>query len=403
MHAAVSLLLVLAGLSCSQPRTTSSLQPASTVPPGGATGQAPDATVRAGALEPLRSLRVASWNLEWLHRRDGAGPVPRRAEDYTRLSHYADRLAADVIAVQEVDGAEALQRVFDRARYDLQLAQETGTQLGGFAIRQGLEVERHPDVVALNTTGGLRSGVDISVRVNGTQLRLLGVHLKSGCFGAPLQGAKSSCQKLKAQLPRLEQWIDARAAAGEPFIVLGDFNRHLRTGDAFYSELDDGVPPNADLTLLTDGRKSGCWGGEYPDFIDHITVSKDAAPWVLEGSFAQQLYDEADSPHRKRLSDHCPISIVMRPGRFVTPPAASPPSGTPPAPSGSPPSPPAAPPVPVSQPIKGNLSSRGKKLYHAPGCPQYERVQIDASKGERLFATEVEARAAGWQKAPGCP
>ncbi|MEY2930009.1 MAG: hypothetical protein RL033_758 [Pseudomonadota bacterium] len=410
MRSAVSLLL-LAGLGCTQPQTTRSLQPGSAVPSGGAPGQAPDATVREGAQAPLRSLRIASWNLEWLHRRDGAGPVPRRSEDYVRLSHYADRLAADVIAVQEVDGAEALQRVFDGSRYALQLAQEKGTQLGGFAIRQGLEVERHPDVVALNTTGGLRSGVDVSVSVNGTRLRLLGVHLKSGCFGAPLQGAKSSCHKLKAQLPRLEEWIDARAAAGEPFIVLGDFNRHLRTGEAFYSELDDGVPPNADLTLLTDGRKSNCWSGEYPDFIDHIAVSKDAAPWVLEGSFAQQLYDEADAPHRKRLSDHCPISIVLRPGRTATQSAGAQPSVTQAAatqaaatqPSGSTPSPPAAPPMAASPPIKGNLSSHGKKLYHAPGCPQYERVQIDPNKGERLFATEVEARAAGWQKAPGCP
>ncbi len=377
---------------CSRPRSAAPTASDTPVPPS-------TPTVREGAREPLRSLRIASWNLEWLNRNDGKGPVARGAQDYARLRRYAERLAADVIAVQEVDGAEAVQRVFDSSQYQLQLARERGNQLGGFAIRHGLPMQRHPDLTALNTTGGLRSGVDISVHVNGTSLRLLGVHLKSGCFDAPLHGKHPSCRKLRAQLPRLEQWIDARAAENQPFVVLGDFNRQLRSGEAFYSELDDGEPPNADLTLLTDGRRSECWGGEYPNFIDHIALSKNAAPWLVEGSFAQQLFDAADARHRRRLSDHCPISVVLRPGA-VSSTALAAPSSTPPAasPLPAPSSPPAA-----SGAIKGNVSSRGKKLYHAPSCPQYERVQIDAARGERLFASEADAVAAGWQRSPDCP
>lgn len=375
--------------SCAQPRASSSLQQGSAEAQGGAMAQPlqPE-RVNPAALEPLRSLRIASWNLEWLHRHEGAGPVPRRAEDYARLRGYAERLGADVIAVQEVDGAEALQRVFAADRYELQLAREGGNQLGGFAVRKGLPLQRYPDVTALNTTGGLRGGVDISVSVNGASLRLLGVHLKSGCFDAPLHGTLSSCRKLRAQLPRLEQWIDERAAEEQPFIVLGDFNRQLRQGEAFYSELDDGVPPNADLTLVTDGQQSTCWGGAYPNFIDHIALSRDAARWLAAGSFAQQLYDEADGRHRKRLSDHCPISIMLTPG--VTG-AASPPAQPQPTTTAT------------VTPVKGNVSSSGKKLYHVPGCPQYERVQIDERKGERRFSTEAAAQAAGWEKAPGCP
>lgn len=386
------LLLCSALLGCAQPRAAGSSAPGSE--------RQGSAAPRNVTLEPLRSLRIASWNLEWLHRQDGAGPVPRRAEDYARLRSYAERLAADVVAVQEVDGPEALARVFDPGRYDLQLADERGNQRGGFAVRRGLETIRHPDFTGLNTTGGLRSGVDVSVRVNGASLRLLGVHLKSGCFDAPLHGSQSSCRKLRQQVPRLEQWVDARAAAGEPFAVLGDFNRHLRTGDAFYTELDDADPPNADLTLVTDGQQSTCWGGEYPNFIDHIVLSRDAAPWLVAGSFAQQPFDTADAPHRRRLSDHCPISVVLRPtptGSAARSPEAQPSSAAPPY------SRPLAPPPAVPGLIKGNVGARGRKLYHLPGCPQYEHVRIDERKGERRFGTEAEARAAGWAKAPGCP
>lgn len=402
-------LVCLSLLACGQPRSTSALpQASSEVQSAAAPGPAQRVEPPQGAPGAVRSLRIASWNLEWLHRQDGAGPVPRRAQDYERLKRYAERLAADVVAVQEVDGPEALQRVFDPGQYELQLADERGNQRGGFALRRGLEIVRHPDVTALNTTGGLRNGVDVSVRTNGTSLRLLGVHLKSGCFDAPLHGTQSSCRKLRQQLPQLEQWIDARAAAGEPFAVLGDFNRQLRSGDAFYAELDDADPPSADLTLVTDGRQSTCWGGEYPHFIDHIALSRDAASWLVEGSFAQQEFDAADAPHRQRLSDHCPISVVLRPalGSSAPPFAAPPPSAPMQSAQPSAPVPAAPPPLPADTgrgPIKGNLSSRGKRLFHGPGCPQYERVQIDQAKGERWFASEAQALAAGWQRSPDCP
>lgn len=49
--------------------------------------------------------------------------------------------------------------------------------------------------------------------------------------------------------------------------------------------------------------------------------------------------------------------------------------------------------------IKGNISSSGEKIYHVPGQRDYAKTVIDESKGERWFATEAEAQAAGWRKA----
>lgn len=50
--------------------------------------------------------------------------------------------------------------------------------------------------------------------------------------------------------------------------------------------------------------------------------------------------------------------------------------------------------------IKGNINSKGKKIYHVPGSPSYESTKIDTTNGERWFCTEYEAQAAGWS-APG--
>lgn len=46
------------------------------------------------------------------------------------------------------------------------------------------------------------------------------------------------------------------------------------------------------------------------------------------------------------------------------------------------------------RPIKGNLNSRGEKIYHLPGQSSYERTQA-----EETFATEAEAQAAGYRRA----
>jgi endonuclease YncB( thermonuclease family) len=48
--------------------------------------------------------------------------------------------------------------------------------------------------------------------------------------------------------------------------------------------------------------------------------------------------------------------------------------------------------------IKGNISSKGERIYHLPGGEYYDATVIDTAKGERWFCTEAEAVAAGWRR-----
>lgn len=48
-------------------------------------------------------------------------------------------------------------------------------------------------------------------------------------------------------------------------------------------------------------------------------------------------------------------------------------------------------------PIKGNINSKGVKIYHAPWSRSYSRTKINTSKSERWFCSEAEALAAGWR------
>lgn len=48
--------------------------------------------------------------------------------------------------------------------------------------------------------------------------------------------------------------------------------------------------------------------------------------------------------------------------------------------------------------IKGNVSTRGERIYHMPGQEYYDETRISASHGERWFCSEAEARQAGWRR-----
>ena len=47
--------------------------------------------------------------------------------------------------------------------------------------------------------------------------------------------------------------------------------------------------------------------------------------------------------------------------------------------------------------IKGNINSKGDRIYHLPGSSSYGPTKINESRGERWFCSEEEARAAGWR------
>jgi endonuclease YncB( thermonuclease family) len=56
-------------------------------------------------------------------------------------------------------------------------------------------------------------------------------------------------------------------------------------------------------------------------------------------------------------------------------------------------------PAPDGCRIKGNISRKGTRIFHLPGQQFYDRTRISATKGERWFCSQSQARAAGWRAA----
>jgi endonuclease/exonuclease/phosphatase family metal-dependent hydrolase len=163
----------------------------------------------------------------------------------------------------------------------------------------------------------VRRGVELRLFPNTPQeLRLLSVHLKSGCARDSLDSARQSCGELARQVPVLEHWIDAQASEHKPFAVLGDFNRDLQrepSGASFWDEIDDASPPEADLVNTAEGQAfQNCMTSQtFSGFIDYIILGRRMAQGLVKGSFGRELFPPKDA-QRRRLSDHCPVFIRLR-------------------------------------------------------------------------------------------
>ena len=298
-------------------------------------GQAITATA-----EPAE-LKLATWNLEWFMTpetlraltpaclpkdapRDGARravpcdvahEVDRSHEDIAALRQHARRLDADVIALQEVDGAAAARLVFPG--YEFCFSGRVAVQNNGFAIRRGLPFVCGPEVLDLSIRDDVRRGVELRLFPDSPrEMRFLSVHLKSGCSRDPLDSTRPSCAQLAAQVPVLERWIDAQAAAKVPFAVLGDFNRDLRrepAGASLWAQIDDSEPPEADLLNTAESQEfQNCSPAQtFSGYIDYIILGRQMSRGLVHESFGRELFRPKDALRRK-LSDHCPVFIRLR-------------------------------------------------------------------------------------------
>lgn len=262
-------------------------------------------------------LKLATWNLEWLTERVAGDPElpadinPKNAEDWTRLAGYATQLNADVIAIQEVDGPQVAARLFPADRYVIHMTADHVVQRVGLVIRKNIAFTANPDLAGLVTAPWarhpLRAGADVTLRLPGGFLRVLAVHLKTGCREEPLaRSRRRQCEQLREQIPALQGWIAQRREEGVPFIILGDFNRWMEEPDQLLASLRKAAP----LARATEGNSSPCWGGG--GFIDHILAGGAAQGWMVPGSLRVLVYREQGPEWQAHLSDHCPVSVVFR-------------------------------------------------------------------------------------------
>ncbi len=284
----------------------------------------------SSSLTQAEELTLASWNIAWLGSHEYN---ERKTSDYAKLAGYASQLNADVIALQEVENEYWAKKVFGDD-YDYYFSTKDWVQRVGVAVKKskGLKIQavEYKDL----DIGKVRHGMDIMIKQGDKSLHLLAIHLKSGCFSAPLDSSsikampstsvkeekhKEACSKLSQQIKPLEQWIDKHAQQNKAYIVLGDFNRRFSQDIALKYSEDKGLWQALDdegqesLWSPTTTINSDCWGGYYKDYIDHFLFSPKAKANYVKNSFKQLVFTEKYSKALSRnLTDHCPISVKIK-------------------------------------------------------------------------------------------
>ena len=278
----------------------------------------------------VAQLRIATWNLEHLNDTDDAGCVPRDEADYDAIADRIREIAPDVVAFQEVENMDAALRVFPATHWHVEVSMRPEAEAAprecwglagkylhqlatGFAIRREIVYQRNEDLESLGDPAPHnRWGTDITVALGDRQLRLLSVHLKSGCWSAEQDASESraqTCATLRDQILELRSWAHRREDAGTAFAILGDFNRRLAIRDDWaWRELS---PKSSPLDLLTADIETQC-DPRFDEFIDHIVLDPTAAALLVPES-TREWPRHGDHP------DHCAVSTDLRVSQQASP------------------------------------------------------------------------------------
>lgn len=263
-------------------------------------------------------IKIGAWNFEHLNDSEMEGCRPRTERDYAAIRAHIEDSGIDLVAIQEVENLAAARRVFPEdewhveisARPDLGDIRECWDLPGkylkhlatGFAIRRGLDYSRNQDLDELALGDRFaRWGTDITLG-EGANVRMLSVHLKSGCWGAKEDAEerrREACEDIRKQIDVLASWIEALARAGQPFVILGDFNRRFAIpGDWAWMQLSS--TSAGELHLSTQGLEARCQP-RFKHFIDHLVADSNAWKLIVPDSF-EEIPNEHDH------SDHCLIT-----------------------------------------------------------------------------------------------
>ncbi|MFM2644375.1 endonuclease/exonuclease/phosphatase family protein [Vibrio chagasii] len=268
-------------------------------------------------------LTISSWNIEWLSTNEAVNKFSDKRDqaDFDKLGTYFQSLNADVVAFQEVDDVNAIQRVagdqYQILMSDRALPKNSNhqfkevNQYTGFAVRKGVALTDYADFPLETTSNSkLRFASYIVIETETKPIHMLSVHLKAGCSGA--YKSNRDCSRLKEQAQQLNKWIKQRERNNEDYAIFGDFNHNLAySRDWMWKELTQ----YTDAQLATRETRADCKvrsnrnnhrTHQFRSVIDHIVVSKS-----LNADPAKQQVFKTQDVLDYKLSDHCPVSTTI--------------------------------------------------------------------------------------------
>ncbi|MCU7237352.1 endonuclease/exonuclease/phosphatase family protein [Pseudomonas peradeniyensis] len=275
------------------------------------------------------------------------------------LKTTIDRLISDqkvdVIAFQEVRSDEVLRTMLGQhaSEFETCTAPHSSFQTVGFAWRKAIGSSMAHCVpeksLSVREREGVytRPGLALFLKINGKNLSVLNVHLKSNCAnlvdtkrfkGHLLTDDDSNCKVLNRQVAPLEEWMENISKISPQFVVLGDFNRRVdeelsagippekvrqdgsspagpnkvgASGEVksqyLWQEISDGSPNLVQVPLAKE--QNGACGGFVG--LDHILLSPELSDLQPKGLTSVKSPVSSVSGQKIETSDHCPRVAII--------------------------------------------------------------------------------------------
>lgn len=251
-------------------------------------------------------LTIGTFNLEWLG--DGINDKNERTVlDYNHIKEVIKTLDLDILALQEIENRNALQKIIDTDKYNILISSYPLKQKTALIINKNIQILDSFELSSISLgNDGLRPGLIAYCKYNGIDFFVGSFHLKSTSrYDDTPEKKLRSYEMRKEQSEKLLE--DVRKLESQKndkdFILLGDFNDNPTKKNSNISALE-----NDEFDFLTSGLNS-C---KFPIWksIDHIIVTKELEKRVISSSLfmmdVNKMYTESSV---KKISDHCPVIV----------------------------------------------------------------------------------------------
>ncbi len=280
---------------------------------------APD-VLEPDMLDP-RWLQIGTFNIRWLNDKLLQGEVPRNDIDYAMIADLIQAMDVDLLALQEIDGARALQLLELPDPWRWKVSESGSSVRTAWLYRSDKLSLEHTHEVPLttSTSSGHRNPfvAEVTSRGSGTRYTVINLHLKP--YSDP-----ESVQIRSQQVREIHAWLaDARTSRDTPvrseLILVGDMNDTV-----------EGIGEATALgPLLTDDAlhhiSAGCEGGTWipgDSLIDHLFIASDLADRVRRKEGACRITDfdrrvpwrnyEGGQDGLQNISDHRPTWFYLQ-------------------------------------------------------------------------------------------
>jgi len=196
------------------------------------------------------TIEIGTFNLKWFSDRDWSTcPFaeehnPRSEDDVAALAAFIDGLDIEVLALQEIESAAALDHLLSymppgKYRYVISRQPDTCQYVAVLYQAREVTVDYVGEIDTSMGHWGLRDSLVVSGKIlpDGFDFTLVVVHLKAF-------SGQESRRTRRRQLELLGEWVAnylRDPSSDKDLILAGDFNEHLRSNKTSFALLEHGL------------------------------------------------------------------------------------------------------------------------------------------------------------------